>query len=345
MRSDTVSKPTPKMRQVMADAKVGDDVYSDDPTVNALEKRTAEILGKENAVFMPSGTMSNQVALRTHTQSGDEALADINAHICLLESGAPATLSGLTFRHLISGHGIFTAQDVHNAIRVPHPFMPGTVTPPTKLLCVENTHNIGGGVIWPIEAIREVTGAARGHGLATHLDGARLWHASVATGVSEAEYAANFDSVSVCFSKGLGAPIGSALASSAEFAMRARRFRHMFGGGMRQAGIIAAGALYALEHNREHLAEDHIKAKTFAEGLDKLPGIEIDVSLVQTNIVRFRILAMPASNFVNQCYDNALFMLPSGTDQVRAVMHIDVSMHDVEDALAIITKVMTKKPA
>lgn len=340
MRSDTVSKPTSKMRELMAQAEVGDDVYGDDPTVNALERRTAEILGKEGAVYMPSGTMCNQVALRTHTEAGDEVLTDINAHLYLLECGSLGALSGLIVRPLIGRNGIFSAADVHQAIRKPHRFMPSTVLPPTKLLCVENTHNMAGGVIWPIEAVREVTHAARTHGLATHLDGARLWHASIAAGVSEAEYASHFDSVIVCFSKGLGAPMGSALAGNAEFVARARRFKQMFGGGFRQAGIVAAGALYALEHHRERLVEDHNNARVFAAGLEAMPAIKIDVSLVQTNIVRFHVLTMPASEFADRCYEEGLHMIPVGPDQIRAVMHIDVSREDVDSALSIINSVL-----
>jgi threonine aldolase len=328
------------MREEMAHAEVGDDVYGEDPTVNALERRTADILGKEDSVYMPTGTMTNQAALRTHTEAGDEVLADINAHLFLLECGSAGALSGLTIRPLIGHNGIFSASDVHQAIRKPHRFMPNTVLPPTKLLCLENTHNMAGGVIWPIDVIREVTDAARMHGLATHLDGARLWHASIVTNIPEAEYAAHFDSVAVCFSKGLGAPIGSALAGSAEFVTRARRFKQMFGGGFRQAGIVAAGALYALEHQRERLAEDHEKARGFAYGLEEIPAIRIDVSLVQTNIVRFHVIKMPASEFVDRCYESGLHMIPSGSDQIRAVMHIDVSFEEVDRALSIIKAVL-----
>jgi len=340
MRSDTVTKPTAEMRAAMAQAEVGDDVYGDDPTVNALERRTAEILGKEAAVFMPSGTMTNEVALRTHTQSGDLVLADAGAHVFLLEGGAAAALSGLTIRPLPGHNGIFTADDVRQSIRTPHRFMPGTVLPPATLLCVENTHNGAGGVVWPIDTVREVTAIAREQGLATHLDGARLWHASVAAGIPEAEYAAHFDSVSVCFSKGLGAPMGSALAGSAAFVARARRFKQMFGGGFRQAGIVAAGALYALEHHRQLLAEDHEKAKAFATGLETIAGVRIDVSLVQTNIVRFRVVTTSASEFVDGCYENGLHMLPLGADQVRAVMHLGITHEDVQSGLSIIRAVV-----
>lgn len=342
MRSDTVTRPTPAMRQAMAQAEVGDDVYGEDPTVRALEKRTAEILGKEKAVYVPTGTMSNEIAVRTHTEAGDEVLADLYAHVYLLEGGAPAALSGVAIRPLMGTNGIFSAEDVIKALRTPHPFMPNTVTPPQKLLCVENTHNVGGGTIWPLETIRSVSDVARRHGLATHLDGARLWNASAATGIPEADYAAPFDTVNVCFSKGLGAPVGSALAGRADLIERARRFKQMFGGGFRQAGVIAAGALHALEHHRERLTEDHARAKRFAAELDHLSGIEIDLGLVQTNIVRFRVTSVPSGTLVERCYQEGLHVLPSGVDGVRAVLHMEISEGDVDEALAIVRKALAK---
>jgi threonine aldolase len=341
MRSDTVSLPTPEMRRAMSEAEVGDDVYGDDPTIRALENKTAELLGKESAVYMPTGTMSNQAALRTHTESGDQVLADINAHIFHNEGGAPAALSGLNFRPLMGRKGIFTAADVHQAIPVPHPFMPTTVSAPTSLLCVENTHNAGGGTIWPLAAVREVTSAARAHGLRCHLDGARLWHASAATGTPELEYAASFDTVNVCFSKGLGAPMGSALAGSAEIIARARRFKQMFGGGFRQAGIVAAGALYALENHRERLVEDHINAGRFAEGLAEISGIDTDAFSVQSNIIRFRVTTLTATAFVDDCHSRGLYLLPNDKQDIRAVTHLDVTKPMVEEALTIIRQVMS----
>ncbi len=340
LRSDTCSRPTDEMRKVMAAAPVGDDVYGDDPTVRALEHRTAELLGKEEAVYMPSGTMTNQVALRTHTEAGDEVLMEADAHLYLLESGAPAALSGLMIRHIKGRHGIFTERQVDDAMRVEHPFQPTTSSPPTRLLCVENTHNLAGGTVWPIERIREVAGSARRHGLALHLDGARLWNACVRAGVPAAQYADHFDSVSVCFSKGLGAPVGSALAGRSEFVSRARRFKRMFGGGFRQAGIIAAGALHALEHHRELLARDHDNAADLANGLARLPGIEIDLETVQTNIVRFGVTSMTAGQFVEECMREGLSMLPSGRDQVRAVLYLNVTAPDIQRALEIVRSVV-----
>jgi threonine aldolase len=336
LRSDTVTRPTEPMRQAMAGAEVGDDVYGDDPSVRALEERTAEILGKEAAVFMPTGTMSNQVALRAHTEAGDEILADASAHIFTSEGGAPAGLSGIQVRGLPGVNGIFTADDVLRAVREPHRFNPRTLPPPTKVVAVENTHNGGGGTIWPLSRIEEVAKAATSRALALHLDGARLWNASAATGVAESKYASFFDTVSVCFSKGLGAPVGSALAGSSPFIVRARRFKQMFGGGFRQAGVLAAAALYALDHHRKDLLADHGKARRLAEALAELPGIEVDVSRVQTNIVRFRVVGASPFEFVERCYEGGVHMLGSSPDRVRAVLHRDISPSQVEAAISVI---------
>jgi threonine aldolase len=223
--------------------------------------------------------------------------------------------------------------------------MPSTSIPPVRLVCVENTHNVGGGTVWPLETIHEVARAARRHGLALHLDGARLWNASAASGIAEAAYAEPFDSVSVCFSKGLGAPVGSALAGDAAFVERARRFKAMFGGGFRQAGIVAAGALYALEHHRVRLAEDHANARTLAEGLAAIAGIEVDVATVRTNIVRFRVTAMAAGTFADRCFDAGLHMVPSGAEQMRAVLHLGVAAAEVGEALSIIEAVIARRAA
>jgi threonine aldolase len=328
LRSDTITKPTPQMRRAMAEAEVGDDVLGDDPTVIELERRTGAILGKEAAVYMPSGTMTNQVAVRTHTEPGDEILCDAEAHLYYYEAGAPAALSGVMVRLLRGVRGIFTADDVNGALRPANLHFPRT-----KLLCVENTHNRGGGSVWPIERIAEVTAAAREAHLRTHLDGARLWNASVATGISEAEYAKHFDSVSVCFSKGLGAPVGSALAGSSEFVARARRFRKMFGGGMRQAGIIAAGALYALEHHRARLAEDHANAGQLAEALAGIRGVELDPKTVETNIVIFSVTTMPAAKLAEELGKKNVLVLATGPETIRAVTSLMVSGDDIREAI------------
>jgi len=335
LRSDTITQPTPAMREAIARAEVGDDVFGDDPTVNRLEAETAALLGKEAAVFMPSGAMANQVAVRAHTEAGDEILVEGSAHLYYYESGAPAALAGVICRCLTGNRGLFTAADVEAALR------PANVHfAPTKLVCVENTHNRGGGSVWPLAQIAEVAAAARRHNLRLHLDGARLWNASVASGVPERDYAAHFDSVSVCFSKGLGAPVGSALTGTREFIGRARRFRKMYGGGMRQAGILAAAALYALEHHRQRLAEDHANARLLAEGLARLPGIELDPALVETNIVIFRVRAMPVAQLVERLNQRGVWMLAAGPDTVRAVTNLMVTRADMAVALAVCGEVL-----
>jgi threonine aldolase len=335
LRSDTCSRPTREMRAAMAEAAVGDDVYGDDPTVKALEAATAELLGKEDAVYMPTGTMTNQVGIRAHTEPGDAVLFDQNAHVYILEGGAPAAFSGVMPRLLQGVRGIFAPADVEAAIGRSHPFFPATIPTPVRLLCLENTHNIGGGSIWPLEQLQGATNAGRAHGLRLHLDGARLWHASAATGVAESTYAASFDSVSVCFSKALGAPVGSCLAGSRQFVARARRFKQQIGGGFRQAGIIAAGALYALRHHRQRLGETHSLAKRFALGLAQIDGIAIDASTVETNIVRFHLTSNDAASFVEAVHGRGLWMLPSGPDAVRAVFYLDIQTDDADRALEI----------
>jgi threonine aldolase len=331
LRSDTITKPTAAMREAISKAEIGDAVFGDDPTVLALQERVAGILGKEAALYMPSGTMTNQVAVRTHTEAGDEIMLDASAHIYYYEAGAPAALSGVMCRLLQGKRGIFTADDVRSALRL------GDVHfAPSKMICIENTHNRGGGSIWPIEAIAGIAGLARENNLKMHMDGARLWNASVATGIPEAEYAQFFDSVSVCFSKGLGAPVGSALAGSAAFINRARRFMKQFGGGMRQAGIIAAGALYALENHRDRLAEDHDNAKILAEGLSDIPGIEIDVSTVETNIVIFRLDGVNPVEFFLHAHEAGVYVLPAGADTIRAVTSLQVNRDDIGKGVEII---------
>ncbi|WP_144150345.1 threonine aldolase family protein [Paraburkholderia sp. BCC1885] len=336
LRSDTCSRPTIPMRQAMAEATVGDDVYGDDPTVKALERTTAELLGKEDAVYMPTGTMTNQVGIRAHTEPGDAVLFDQNAHVYILEGGAPAAFSGVLPRLLPGIRGIFGPDDVDAALGRPHPFFPATIPAPNRLLCIENTHNIGGGSIWPLEKLEAVCRTARTHQLRLHLDGARLWHATAATGVPESAYAAPFDSVSVCFSKALGAPVGSCLAGPKDFITRARRFKQQIGGGFRQAGIIAAGALYALQNHRERIGETHALAQQFAHGLAQLESIILDTSTVETNIVRFRLAGADAAAFVEAAHRRGLWMLPSGIDAVRAVFYLDIQKDDVVRALEIV---------
>ena len=340
LRSDTCSRPTEAMRQAMAAAPVGDDVYGDDPTVRLLEERTAALLGKEDAVYMVTGTMTNQVAIRAHTEPGDAVLFDQNAHVYLLEGGAPASLSGVLPRLLPGVRGIFSPEDVVAALGMPHPFFPATVPAPVRLLCVENTHNLGGGSIWPLEQMDAVAETACKRGISVHLDGARLWHASAKTGIPEARYAAAFDTVSVCFSKALGAPIGSCLAGPKEFIARARRFKQQFGGGFRQAGIIAAGALYALDHHRNRLDEIHTCAAAFAKKISSYAEVEIDLTAVETNIVRFHLRGVHAGRFVEEAHRLGVYMLPSGPNAVRAVFYLDITDRDAERASELVGEVL-----
>jgi threonine aldolase len=337
LRSDTITQPTPAMREAMSRAEVGDDVFGDDPTVARLEARVAEMLGREAAVFTPSGTMANQLALRACTEPGDEILVDANAHVHYYESGAPAALAGVMCRCLPGVRGIFTAADVEAVFRPADQHFA-----PTRLVCIENTHNRGGGSIWPMERIREVAQVSRARGLRLHLDGARLWNASVATGIPERDYAAHFDSVSVCFSKGLGAPVGSALCGTREFIQRARRFRKMYGGGMRQAGILAAGALHALEHHRARLAEDHSNARALAVGLGRLPGLELDLASVQTNIVLLRVKKLPAATLASALGEAGVRVLAVGPDTLRAVTNLMVTAGQITTALEIFERILAK---
>ena len=317
----------------MMAAPVGDDVLGDDPTVNALEAYVAELLGKEAAVYMPSGTMTNQVALRVHTQPSDEVILEAEAHIYYYEGGGPAALSGVSCRLLAGNGGVFSAADLEQALRPQDPHFPQT-----RLVCVENTHNRSGGRIFPLETIQEIAEICTQKDLRLHLDGARFWNACVATGISEADYAAPFDTVSVCFSKGLGAPVGSALVGSAEMMVKARRFRKLFGGGMRQAGIIAAGALYALEKQRDRLTEDHDNAQLLAQGLQNMAGVEIDLASVQTNIVNFDLPGQSAAAVAKGLVQREVAVLATGPHRIRAVTNLMVSRAQIERVVEAITR-------
>jgi len=341
LRSDTVTRPTPAMREAMATANVGDDVYADDPTVNELEAVVAEMLGKEAAVFVPTGSMSNQIAIRTHTEPGDLVVLEGRAHIVRSEGGGGAALSGVTMRPLDGTHGMFTPDQVREALGRPHRFNPATLLSPPTLLCLENTHNGAGGTVWPLDVLQEVCETGRDLGLTLHLDGARLWHASAASGVSERDFAEPFDTVNVCFSKGLGAPIGSALVGERPFIDRARRFKQQFGGGMRQAGVLAAAALHALEHHRSDLPIDVHRAERLARGLAASQGIRVDLTNVQTNIVRFEV-AMDAGRFAARCFESGVYMLPNGDHGMRAVLHRDLSDDDVDAAIVVMAGVAAR---
>ncbi|MGB3791094.1 MAG: GntG family PLP-dependent aldolase [Phormidesmis sp.] len=335
LRSDTVTQPTADMRQAMLAAPVGDDVLGDDPSVNELEAYVAMLLGKEAAVYMPSGTMTNQVALRSHTQPGDEVILESEAHIYYYEGGGPAALSGVSCRLLPGEGGVFSAAAVEKVLRPADPHFPRT-----RLVCVENTHNRSGGRIFPLEAIREIAAVCERNSLQLHMDGARFWNACIATGISPKDYAAPFDTLSVCFSKGLGAPVGSALVGSAEKMSTARRFRKMFGGGMRQAGMIAAGALYALQHQFERLAEDHQNAQRLACQLQGMKGILIDPVAVETNIVNFEVAEFGAGEVVRALAKEGVAVLATGPHKIRAVTSLMVSAEQIDQAVDAIARTL-----
>jgi len=330
LRSDTVTKPTPGMRKAMMDAEVGDDVFDEDPTVNALQEKVATLLGKQAALFVPSGTMANQLAIRAHTHHGDEVIIESEAHTFNYEGGGGAALSGVQFHPLRGDRGILDPSRIEEVIRPPdHHFAP------TRLVCLENTHNRAGGTVYPIEKIRETHQLAKQHGLAMHLDGARLLNASVASGIPPDAYARYFDSVNICLSKGLGAPIGSVIAGSREFIDRVHRFRKMFGGGMRQVGIIAAAGIYALDNHTDRLRVDHANAKRLAQGLSRIDGVGIDPHSVETNIVVFDVSELEAhpSRTVESLREQGILMLPFGKTLIRAVTHLDVTSEDIERAI------------
>jgi threonine aldolase len=340
LRSDTVTKPTPAMRKAMAEAEVGDDVFGEDPTVNVLQVKVANLLGKEAALFVPSGTMANQLSIKSHTQPGDEVIIETSSHPYNFEGGAGAALSGVQFQCLKGGRGILDAAQIEEAIRPEdHHFAV------TRLVCLENTHNRGGGSIYPLERMAEIYRLAKSKGLLVHLDGARLWNASVATGIKPHEYAQWADSVSVCLSKGLGAPIGSLIAGSQLFIDRVHRFRKMFGGGMRQVGIIAAAGIYALDHHLERLKEDHQNAKRLAVGLKEFKGVSVDPKHVETNIVIFDVMdtGMTGAQVAEPMRREGVLIHAFGKTQIRLVTHLDVSSEDIERTLKVFEKALGKR--
>ncbi len=334
LRSDTVTRPSPEMREAMVSAPVGDDVLGDDPTVIRLERYVADLLGKEDAVYVPSGSMANQIGIRVHTRHGDRIVMDAGSHIRIHESGAPATLAGVSIVPLDGDLGVFKPDQVVAAAPGPSPEFPPGLFDPTTLVTMENTHNEAGGTIWPLASMQAIQAAAKRVGLAVHLDGARLWNAAAATGVALDDYASTADTVNVCFSKGLGAPIGSALAGPKELIDRARWFKKMYGGGFRQAGIIAAGALYAVENNRDRLVDDHTHARRFAEAIVGLDGLSVDMRSVQTNLVYFDI--PDAEGFAADLRERGVDTLSLGPTRIRAVFHLDVSTEDTDQAIAVL---------
>lgn len=333
LRSDTVTKPTEGMRRAMYEAEVGDDVFGEDPTVLRLQETVAGLLGKEAALFVTSGVMGNQLALKVHTRPGDEVLVERNCHIFNYESGAPGLLSGIQMNVLDGPRGLLEAAQVEAAVRAGHYWEPRS-----RLVCLENTVNKTGGVVYPLANSEGIGAVVRAHGLGYHLDGARLWNACAATGIPEKTYAAPFDTVNVCFSKGLGAPVGSMLAGPRDLIREAHRYRKLLGGGMRQVGVLAAAAHYALDHHRPHLAQDHLKARRLADALAQLPAFRLNPAHVETNIVIFDTVEATAEAVLERLQAQGVRMVAFGPNTIRATTHRDLSMADVEAAIAVLER-------
>lgn len=326
--SDTQTKPSPAMRAAIAAAEVGDEQRGEDPTVNALQERVAALLGHEAALFLPSGTMCNAIAFQLHLRPGEEALLHRTAHPVHAEAGGPAALAGAMLSTLAGEDGTFDGEAVRRAIRPRH----DRHAPQTRLVCVEQTSNLSGGRVWPLERVRDVLGAARESGLRTHLDGARLLNAVVASGVAAAGWASGFDTAWIDFSKGLGAPVGAALAGPSDLIEQAFRLKHRLGGAMRQAGVLAAAAVYALDHHVDRLADDHARARRLAAGLAELEAVTIDVEKIESNIVIFEV--PDAEALVRALAANDVRMGALDARRVRAVTHLDVDDAGIERALA-----------
>jgi threonine aldolase len=325
LRSDTVTKPTPGMRAAMAAAEVGDDAFDEDPTVHQLQDRVAALLGKEAALFVPTGSMANQICVRVHCRPGDEMICETTSHVYVWEGGGPAALNGVMTRTVDGDYGVLDVERLKPLIRPNNDHYAVT-----RLVVLENTHNRGGGRVYPHEAVEAITAWARANGLATHLDGARLWNAHVATGRPLADSCKPFDSVTVAFSKGLGCPIGSVVAGTKEFVRTARRVRKLFGGAWRQAGVLAAAALYALDHHLPKLADDHRHARVLAQAVRDTPGLRLDPPDVETNLVWFEVdpALMPAPELAAALKERGVLVHPAGPTTLRACTHLDVSAAD-----------------
>ncbi len=328
LRSDTVTQPTEEMRRAMATAELGDDVYGEDPSVNRLQELVAEILGKEDALLVTSGTQGNQVSILTHCCSGSEVIIEEEAHIFYYEAGAASALAGVQFRTLQGERGAPEADRVAEAIRAENIHFP-----PTALICLENTHNRAGGAVIPLERMEAICRVARDHAVPVHLDGARLFNAAVAAGVPASRFAACADTVQICLSKGLAAPVGSVIAGPHSWIEQARRWRKRLGGGMRQAGIIAAPGIVALQTMVDRLAEDHANARFLAEGLAAIPGIDLNPELVETNIIVAGLKKMNAADFSRALRERDILANPFGIRQIRFTTHKDVPRADLERAL------------
>ena len=336
--SDTQTKPTAAMREAMAAAPVGDEQRNEDPSVNELCARVADLLGMEAAVFLPSGTMANELAIRIHCRPGDEIIAERSSHIINFEGGGPAAISGAMIHPIDGERGTFTVEQARAAIRPPSRY-----APPTRLIEIEQTANFGGGTVWPLETIRDICDVGREHGLRLHLDGARLLNAVVASGVSAADYASGFDTAWIDLSKGLGCPVGSVLAGSTELIDEVWPWKQRLGGAMRQAGIIAAAGIYALDHHVDRLADDHANARRFAEGISEVPGIEADPSTVDTNIVFFDVKATGHSgaDIASALAETGVRIGAMGPTRMRAVTHLDVDAEGIETAIEAVSAVIS----
>jgi threonine aldolase len=341
LRSDTVTKPSDGMRAAMAQAPVGDDVYGDDPTVNSLEERVAALFGKEAGLFTPTGSLANQLAIRTLVKPGEELLVETRSHIVRAELGAAATFSGITTRTWPSADGLLRAED---PLAVAHENA-GPYLVSTTAIAIENTHNFGGGTIQPIDEIAVLSRAAHARGIAMHLDGARIWNAHVASGVSFSEYGKHFDTISVCLSKGLGAPIGSVMLSNKSRVADARIWRKRYGAGMRQVGIIAAAGHYALDNNIKRLADDHDRAKRLAHALHAVNNSLVDPAKVQTNIVGLDLvgMGMTAAEFTSRCKEAGLWISALGPHYARLVTHLDFDDAQCDQAIEILQRALVAK--
>jgi threonine aldolase len=332
LRSDTVTRPSKEMRGAIANAEVGDDVFGDDPTVNKLQEKCASLTGKEAALFVPTGCMANNLAIKSQTNPSDEIIVERNAHIIKYENAAPSFISGVQVMPVEGVHGVMSVDHVKSNIRPDWYHFPKT-----SLICLENTHNRAGGTIYPFNEIKKMRTVSLSSNIKMHLDGARIFNASVETGISVKEYSGQFDSISFCFSKGLGAPIGSILCSDKHTIEIAHRFRKVLGGGMRQAGIIAAAAIYALEHNIDRLKDDHRKARYFAEEINKLNNVEIDLDAVQTNIVIFKLEKDDSGikKLIANLYEKGILIAEAGSGSLRAVFHMDVDDSQTQKSVEI----------
>jgi threonine aldolase len=336
-RSDTVAMPSPEMRQAMVTAPLGDDVFGDDPTTNRLLEVAAERMGKPAAAFVPSGTMGNLIGVALNARRGEELIADVDSHVFCYETAGAAAVCGVQIKPVATDAGIMSPRQVADAVRPrddPH-------QPITAAVTFENTHNRHGGIVWPLEDLRAASDAAHAEGLRVHLDGARIFNASVALGVKPADIAATADTVTFCLSKGLACPIGSIFCGSEDDVEEAKRWRKRLGGGMRQVGVLAAAGLIALDHMVDRLADDHANARTLAEGLSELPGVRCDLSRVQTNLVYFNLDSMPADLFTDECAKRGLLSDSVSMHRMRFVTHYGIEASHIQDALRICEEVLS----